>query len=90
MTTKIEIQSEQEFTYNGRVGAFMFVCGPIVSGLGYVWLLREMESSYADLAPPFLVEVAGGIVFLIGAVMMLVGRTLPSQCRSPIRPLCLI
>lgn len=76
--TNIEIQSAQEFTYEGRVGAFLFVCGPIVSGLGYAWLLNELTSSYvsnADLAPPFVVGAAGGVAFLIGCIMMLVGRT---------------
>ncbi|CAN7311482.1 hypothetical protein [Mesorhizobium caraganae] len=76
--TNIQIQSEQEFTYDGRVGAFLFICGPIVSVLGYAWLLNELTSSYAssaDLAPPFVVVATGGVALLSGCVMILVGRT---------------
>jgi hypothetical protein len=39
---KLEIQSQQEFTYEGRVGVFLFIGGPVVSGLGHAWLLNEL------------------------------------------------
>ncbi len=39
--TNAQILSQQEFTYKGRVGAFLFICGPIASGL-----VIERISSY--------------------------------------------
>jgi hypothetical protein len=72
---EIEIQSQQEFTYEGRVGAFMFISGPIVSGLGYFWLMNELSRGYPQIGGPPLVQAVGAIVFLLGCVMMLIGRT---------------
>ncbi|MFK0693097.1 hypothetical protein ACFX5Q_33920 [Mesorhizobium sp. IMUNJ 23033] len=73
--TNIEIQSQQEFTEDGRVGTLMFVGGPIVGGLGYAWLLNELARSYPQLFLPLCVVALGAFVFLIGCVKMLVGRT---------------
>ncbi|PBC11801.1 hypothetical protein [Mesorhizobium sp. WSM3859] len=53
----------------------MFICGPIVSGLGYFWLMNELSRGYPQIGGPLLVQAAGAIVFLLGCVMMLVGRT---------------
>ncbi|RUW43003.1 MAG: hypothetical protein E5W15_06960 [Mesorhizobium sp.] len=72
---KIEIQSQQEFTYDGRVGVFLFISGPVASGLGFAWLLIALGSSPPQLVAPMLVEAAGGFAFLIGCAKMLVGRS---------------
>ncbi|MGO4642482.1 hypothetical protein AB4Z43_29010 [Mesorhizobium sp. 2RAF45] len=73
--TNVQIQSQQEFTYEGRVGAFLFICGPIASGLGYAWLMNELSNGYPQISGPLLVQAAGALAFLLGCVMMLVGRT---------------
>ncbi|MET3597061.1 hypothetical protein ABID26_006485 [Mesorhizobium shonense] len=72
---KIEIQSQQEFTYDGRVGAFMFICGPVLSGFGYAWLLNELSTSYPRPGLPLVVVGLGALGWVVGCVKMLVGRS---------------
>ncbi|MEO3386045.1 hypothetical protein [Mesorhizobium sp. CAU 1741] len=74
--SRYEITGTSFFTPNGVWGAWLFVCGPCVSGVGYAILLREVGSRFTQpslMLPGFLM-IAGGLAFLLGAVMMLVGR----------------
>ncbi|PWJ87826.1 hypothetical protein C8D77_114117 [Mesorhizobium loti] len=76
MTTKFQILTTQDFTDVGNVGVGLFICGPIFSGLCYVWLLSEMSNSSYDqhVGLPWAMIFLGGIANLLGFPMMLVGR----------------
>lgn len=82
MATKIEIVSKQHFTEYGGFGSVLFILGPIASAIGYSWLLSELQSSYSysqNIGGPAMVIGGGGLAFLFGCVLMLVGRTYNHQ-----------
>lgn len=75
MTSKFHIQTTQEFTDVGNYGVGLFICGPIFSGLCYVWLLSEMSKTYGqNIGLPWAMICLGGIASMVGFAMMLVGR----------------
>ncbi|WP_192249510.1 hypothetical protein [Mesorhizobium silamurunense] len=47
MATKIEIQSQQNFTSIGSAGVLMFLGGPIASAIGYNGVMRNALLEYA-------------------------------------------
>lgn len=71
-TTRYEIASRQRFTDNGQIGVGLFLGSPILSGIGYAWLLNMLPDDPAF--GPSLILFLSGMGFLIGCVMMLIGR----------------
>lgn len=71
MTTQIQIESSQRFTLLGKIGAWIFMLGPWVAGLGYYAIGR---GNSANLASAYVVLILGATGFLLGFVFMLVGR----------------
>ncbi|KQS83418.1 hypothetical protein [Rhizobium sp. Leaf383] len=69
------IESSQKFTKTGSLGAWLFVCAPILVAIGLVWLSKEQRSYSPDPAVPALVIGVASIGFLLGAVLIVVGRT---------------
>ncbi|ANN59634.1 hypothetical protein A9174_24905 [Mesorhizobium loti NZP2037] len=71
MTTKIEIQSQQNFTGAGSAGVLMFLGGPILSGIAYSAMLG---ATYGSMTGYWLVMWLGALASQLGIVFMLVGR----------------
>ncbi|MER8387268.1 hypothetical protein NKH14_17425 [Mesorhizobium sp. M1380] len=82
MTTKISIESKQEFTSLGGFGSLLFTLGPCASAIGYAWLISELANTYSysrNTGGPALLIGGGGLAFLLGCVLMLIGRTYNHQ-----------
>ena len=71
MNTKIEIQSQQNFTGAGSAGVLMFLGGPILSGIAYSEMLG---ATYGSMTGYWITIWLGAIAFQVGCVFMLVGR----------------
>jgi len=71
MTTKIEIQSQQNFTGAGGAGVLMFLGGPILSGIAYSEMLG---ATYGSMTGYWVTIWLGALAFQVGCVFMLVGR----------------
>lgn len=71
-----EIRTEQKFTDVGLVGAALFIGGPTGSAICYAWYLSQLGlPSYESSASgaPLLMALCG-IAFLVGCVLMFIGR----------------
>lgn len=84
---RYEISSTARFTPNGQFGAWLFVLGPIASGLGWAWLVAAAASSprygaAGMLFAPATLTFVGGVAFLLGCILMLVGRSYTHEIRS--------
>jgi len=71
-----EIRTEQKFTDVGLVGAALFVGGPIGSAICYAWYLSQLglPSYESNTSGAALLMALCGITFLVGCVLMVIGR----------------
>ncbi|RWL47217.1 MAG: hypothetical protein EOR60_09650 [Mesorhizobium sp.] len=77
MVTRVEINSQQEFTSAGTIGALMFIAGPLVSAFGYYKVLSANE--YVDTTGFWIMVGLGAIAAQAGIVLLLVGRKYDHQ-----------
>lgn len=75
MSKKFRAVTSQTFTGMGKLGVAMSLAGPIVSAVGYNWLMVEMSRPYPGSAMmPALCMLIGGLAFVGSLPLMLVGR----------------
>ncbi|WP_131802896.1 hypothetical protein [Mesorhizobium sp. ORS 3428] len=78
--TKIEIQSQQNFTSIGSAGVLMFLGGPLLSAFGYHSVVQAALLEFpGDTSGYWILVWLGAIAFQVGCVFMLVGRTYDHQ-----------
>lgn len=73
MTRRIEISSSQLLNPTGVLGAWMFVCSPLVDAAVYWWFVRELARG-ESLFLPTLGLIICTVACLAGLVMVIVGR----------------
>ena len=79
MATKIEIQSEQHLNNAGNLGAVLFLGGPIVSGIAYSNTVTALIDNRTEISGYSSLLYLGGLCFLFGCILLLVGRTYHHQ-----------
>lgn len=73
---KYRIHTTQQLDENGRIGAWLFVGSPVVSGLCYYWFQVQAAKTYGgNIAPPAIFMALAGVAFLVGCILLLVGRS---------------
>ncbi len=73
MTKRIEMSSSQLLNDTGILGAWMFVCSPVVAAAVYWWLVSELARG-ESLFFPTLGLIICNVACLAGLVMVIVGR----------------
>ncbi|WCJ61875.1 hypothetical protein [Agrobacterium tumefaciens] len=75
MSKKFHAVTLQRFTSTGKLGIALLLAGPILSGVGYNWLVVEMSRPYAG-SPigPALCMLIGSLGFVGSLPLMLIGR----------------
>lgn len=67
-----KIIAKQELTGAGQVGALLFILGPLLFMLSVLWYVNEAASTSHI---PALLGGAFALASLVGAVLVLTGRT---------------
>lgn len=85
---KYLIEGEQRFTSDGKFGIGLFLVSPIVGALCWVWYLSTLERfSRTGSALPAILMGASAVTFLVGFVLILIGRTVRyTAAPAPVRP----
>ncbi len=75
MSKKFQAITSQKFTSMGKIGVALLLAGPMVSAVGYNWLMAEVNSPYPE-SPivPALCMLLGGLCFVGSLPLMLIGR----------------
>ena len=77
MTPSHTMHSVQRFTADGKLGIWLLMGSPLVSGAAYAWLLRELAEEYSrnqTLFLPSVLLILSGLAFIAGALLALIGR----------------
>lgn len=86
MSDEYVIETTQKLTKGGVMGVWLFLGGPVVSGIGLAILSAQRQSFSPNLSVPLIVMAAGGMAFLAGALLVLIGRQQSHSVRT-IRPM---
>lgn len=79
---RYEITSVSRYTPEGMTGVWFFVGGPFITGAGYGWMLYQLRTYAPQIIVPALVIAIGSLLFLLGAAMMLTGRSTVHHVRA--------
>jgi hypothetical protein len=86
MTRIYELQTRQMFTEGGKWGIALVLTSPIATGLLYWWMIyaisaneRAAEFGYRATMPGMVgfiavLLIASGLAFLVGGILLLIGR----------------
>ena len=77
---KVRINTTTRLNESGRLGAILFVAAPVFGAGVYGWFLYAMAHPF-DITPfmPGLLSVLCGIGWLVGCVLLLIGREYQHQ-----------
>lgn len=74
-TKQFEVLSTQRFDWVGWRGVWLFILSPFANAACYVWLVNELAEPYnQNLSGPGFGLVVSSFTFLLGIVLLLVGR----------------
>lgn len=82
MSARYGITAVQKFDSNGVIGVWLFLLGPIVSGLCIAWAVNDGPLFGNLPMAPYIIMALSGLAFLVGCVCMLIGRYQEITVRS--------
>lgn len=75
MAGKFQIRTTQSFTFWGKLGIGLLLGGPIVSAIGYNWLMVELLKPYgSSVFGPAALMLISGLAFLASFPLIIIGR----------------